>query len=273
MSRRIINLKAKPAFAGTCRSLLRNDWDAGTMRRVVRLLDAQLRASGVRLRLSAGDFHAPRPERPGELSIGPRELEELLRVFERVGAPQLPAASPTVTGLLRSADNETAAAALRASVYLAFQALFDVRGETGFFRDLQSLLYLHVVDWLLPRLGSTAFIPQCDFLVSAMGYHCTAVWRDNPAHQQYLISVLAGYLGDREREKSALLASFRLTAPESHEYLTSAQCYWSFLLENRRLDDAEAFLLGLYRRAPRESLAEIREMLDDTFAQRAPLAT
>jgi len=64
-----------------------------------------------------------------------------------------------------------------------------------------------------------------------------------------------------------------LTDPEDHDYLTLAQCYWSFLLENHRSEDAESFLLGVYRRAPRESLAEIREMIDDTFAQRTPLAT
>jgi hypothetical protein len=174
---------------------------------------------------------------------------------------------------LGNAQNDTAATALRASIYLAFQALFSIRGETGLFRDLQSLLYLHAVDWLLPQLRSAGFVPEHDLLLDAMGYHFTAVWRDNPAHQQYLISVLAGYVGDRELEESSLLASFRLTDPEDHDYLTLAQCYWSFLLENHRSEDAESFLLGVYRRAPRESLAEIREMIDDTFAQRTPLAT
>jgi hypothetical protein len=272
MSRRTITLKVKPAFKGSYQSLLKKDWDANTMRLVLKLLDAQLRASGVFLRLS-GDSDGTRPERSGQISIGPQQIGELLQVFERVGSPQLPAVPATAAALLRDARNDTADMALRASIYLAFQALCNIRGETGFFQDLQSLLYLHAVDWLLPQLRSAGFVLEHGLLVEAMGYHFTAVWRDNPAHQQYLISVLAGYLGDRELEESSLLASFRLTDPEGHDYLTLAQCYWSFLLENHRSEDAETFLLGVYRRAPRESLAEIREMLDDTFAQRAPLAT
>jgi hypothetical protein len=151
--------------------------------------------------------------------------------------------------------------------------MFEVRGETGLFRDLQSLLYLNVVDSLLPQLQSAGLTEAHDLLVNALGYHSTVVWRDEAAHQQYLLSVLAGYVGDRELEGSSLLASFRLTDPEQHDYLTLAQCYWAYLLENRRQGDAETFLLGVYRRAPRESLAEIREMIDDTFAERAPLAS
>ena len=92
---------------------------------------------------------------------------------------------------------------------------------------------------------------------------------DDPAHQQYLLSALARYLGDRESEESALRSAFRLTDPDEHDYLTLAQSYWHFLLENQRHADAEKFLLDVYRTAPREQLEEIREMLDETFAERA----
>ena len=86
--------------------------------------------------------------------------------------------------------------------------------------------------------------------------------------QQYMLSVLARYLGDRDLEENALRSAFRLTDPDEHDYLTLAQSYWHFLLENQRHEDAETFLLDVYRRAPQNLLDEIREMLDETLAER-----
>ena len=105
-------------------------------------------------------------------------------------------------------------------------------------------------------------------LVHALRYHIVRVWPDNPGHQQYLLSAWASYLGDRELEENALRSAFRLSGPDEHDYLTLAQSYWQLLMEDRRYEDAERFLLGIYREAPREQLDEIKGLLDDTYAER-----
>ena len=70
-------------------------------------------------------------------------------------------------------------------------------------------------------------------LIHAMGFHSAVVWRDDP-QQQYLLSVLARYLGHRESEGNAWRSAFRLADPDEHDYLTLAQSYWQFLRENQR---------------------------------------
>jgi hypothetical protein len=272
MIRRTITLKAKAAFKTKYQSLLKKDWSDDTARQVLKLLEEQLQASGAGF-LFPGKGSGKAPPKRNEITVGPDLLDGLLRLLAPLRLPQLPALPAAADELARNAGTGPAGLAVRSSLYLAFQAMFDIRGEAGFFRDVQSLLYLNVVDSLLPELRSAALAQEHDLLVNAMGYHATVVWRDDAAHQQYLLSILAHYIGDRELEGSSLLASFRLTDPEEHDYMTLAQCYWSYLLENQQYDDAETFLLGVYRRAPRESLAEIREMIDDTFAERAPLAS
>ncbi len=68
-----------------------------------------------------------------------------------------------------------------------------------------------------------------------------------------------------------MLSAFRLSSPDEHDYLTLAQSYWQFLMDDRRYEDAERFLLGVYRQAPREHLDEIKGLIDDTYAERGLL--
>ena len=266
MIRRPITLKPKPSFKEKYQSLLRKDWSMATLRQVLKLLDELLRASGAALRFAWKDSELAGPGSKMELDLG--DLQELLTIHRHLGLPGMPLLPDKLVELL-PASAGLVESAVRTWVYLDIQALFDLNGETGFFRDIQSILFLNAVESLLPELQTDELEPFHSILIHALGYHSAMVWRDDPAHQQYLLSALAHHLGDRDLEENALRSAFRLTDPDEHDYLTLAQSYWHFLLENQRFEDAETFLLGVYRRAPREQLDEIREMIDETFAERS----
>ena len=265
MTRQIITLKVKPTFKEKYQSLLCEDWSMATLRQVLKLLDELLRTSGVVLRFAWEE--SAHSVRGGKRVFASCDLQKLLTIHRNLGLPGMPVLPDTLAEPL-AAPKGADTLAVRTWVYLDLQALFELRGETGFFRDLQSILFLNAVESLLPELRSGGREQLHSILIHALGYHSAMAWRDDPAHQQYLLSALACYLDDRDLEENSLRSAFRLTDPNEHDYLTLAQSYWHFLLENRRFEDAETFLLDVYRRAPQEQLDEIREMLDETFAER-----
>ena len=156
MTRRTITLNAKPTFKHKYRSLLRKEWSMATHLQTLNLLDEFLQASRAELQFAL-EKRQPSPRR-GTILLDLPELEELLKIFalfdmaEQFAAIGIPAL-PEKLAELPSRRDRVVATAVRTWVYLDLQALFDLRGETGFFRDLQSLLFLHTVEWLLPELA------------------------------------------------------------------------------------------------------------------------
>jgi tetratricopeptide (TPR) repeat protein len=272
MSKRNITIEAKPAHKKRYQSLLREDWTMASLQQTLNLLHELLRASHAALQFAWEK--SGRSVRGGKVVMDLGDLQGLHDIYELVGIDELLGLHgvPAIPGAfmeLLTTGNDILAFAVRTWVYLAIQVLFDLHGETGFLRDIQSILFLNAVESLLPELRTDGLEESHGMLVHALGNHICRAWGDDPAHQQYLLSVLARYLGDRESEENALRSAFRLTDPDEHDYLTLAQSYWHFLLENQHYEDAEKFLLGLYRRAPREQLDEIKEMIDETFAERS----
>ncbi len=265
--RRTIKLKSKPAFKSVYRSLLVKDWSLTTLRRTLKLLSEFLRGSGTQIQI-AHDKARPSATR-NEVVLGDNDLRFLLKIHEKFGGAalrSLPPAAARGYHATRALEN----LAICTWIYLDLQLVCNLRGDIGFFRDIQSILFLTAVDALLPELRRNNLADYAVLFANVLEYHAAFVWRDNPAHQQYLLSTLAHERGDRDAEGTALLAAFRLTDPQDHDYLTLAQSYWQFLIENERRDEAETFLLSTYRNAPREHLAEIKEMLDDTLVERRP---
>lgn len=156
--------------------------------------------------------------------------------------------------------------AVRVWNYLALPALVRLKGETGFFRDIQSLLFLNTVHYLLPHLQAQSLRPEHDCLVQALHMHAVLAWSDDPAHQCFLLSVLLDYLGESRARMDLLHRSFLLTPPSDHSYLTKAQAYWCDLHEHGEGKKALSFLLDLARTSPPEHLPEIKEMLADMTA-------
>lgn len=135
--------------------------------------------------------------------------------------------------------------------------------DPAFFKDVQSLLFLCALDVLAPRLDSNAMKQERALLVAAMLIHLAA-WSNDAAHQQYLRARLYDYLDMRDEEELALKQAALLTPPSEHDFITKAQAAWMALMDHGKPREARDFLLEIYRRAPLESLEELREMLDET---------
>jgi hypothetical protein len=148
--------------------------------------------------------------------------------------------------------------------YLLFPTLVQLKGETGFFQDLQSLLYLNAVHYLLPHLEKLGLNAAHACLVNAMHIHAIVVWRDQPAHMFYLLSALMGQLGNKKARLRFLDSAVSATPIHDHSYLTKANAYWGELLELGEKDLAMDFLLKLSRYAPESYSDEISGMIKQT---------
>ena len=206
MSRQTITLKAKPALKEKYQSLLRKDWSMATLRKVLKLLDELLRESGATLRFAKEPDATLRfgPDLTsgyaweesegavgdGKIVFGLADVLELLTIHRRLGLPGMPLLPETLVELFTKSDR-TVNLAVRTWVYLDFPWLFDLRGETGLYRDIQSILFFNTVESLLPALHAAGLEQLHNLLVHALAYHSAMVWRDDPAHQQYLLSALA----------------------------------------------------------------------------------
>ena len=153
-----------------------------------------------------------------------------------------------------------------AAVFLTFQSRVVVTGDWGFVRDVQSLLFQLCIHVLSPRLLARQLHETNSYLLHALYAHAQLAWTDVPGHQHYLLSSLFEHLGDRPAAIQFLRASIENSAPEDHDFLTKAQSYWSLLVEDGKTEEAKAFVLDLYRRAAPKDLAEIQELVDETFA-------
>jgi hypothetical protein len=151
----------------------------------------------------------------------------------------------------------------RACAYLTLQSLATLKGEGGFFRDIQSPLFLCSVYHLLPQLSSQSLDKEHAYLLHAMTMHALFVWDDDPSHQAFLRSLILDYLGNTQLRRAFVHQSFVLTPSDDHSYLTKAQEYWCDLVEAGESGRAKRFLLDLYRNAPQEHTSEIAAMIDD----------
>ena len=95
----------------------------------------------------------------------PRGLRTLSMIFREPHVPQMP--KEFALGTSRIAVQSVAAA-----VYLLLQVDMKITGEAGFFRDLQSLLYLNSVYYLLPQLQIDELQTGHDSLVNCAGHSC-----------------------------------------------------------------------------------------------------
>jgi hypothetical protein len=263
--RKSIDLMTNADLESRYKALLAGDWEP-LLGNALQLLDDQLRQSGIQLILP-WDATVDLSDESNVLRIPNALVEEVLPLLQRLHSHELP---PVPEGVLEKQDRlpERYRAAIRVAVCLTLQAQFELYGEDGLFRDIQSLIFLGTVYELLPKLNSARLREVHDLLVNILAYHCTVIWRDYAAHQQYLLGILAGYSKDEELEEKSLVASFHLTSPDEHDYLTKAQVCVFHFLEHRRYDKAKSFLFAVCRQAPEESLDELRKMLDDVYAAR-----
>ena len=177
------------------RELVDSEWNKATFEAVLDLLWNVVRES-------SSDHNEPaelaflRQAHDKKRTVAmPAEFIERLRflstVFREPNVPPMP--KEFVAGVSRLTAQSGATA-----VYLLLQISLKITGEAGFFRDLQSLLYLNAVHYLLPKLQAEGSQGIHDSLVNALAIHAFLVWRDEPSHMFYLLGAMMGHLGHRE---------------------------------------------------------------------------
>ncbi len=258
MKRPDFKISASPSTKEQYRDLLCRDYSETALEETLALFRRVLETSGYRI-IFAWEERTSSRKRPYEIPVAANDyLKEFL---ERANA-NLPAEMPDElhdkTGLERRAQE--------AAVFLTFQSRVTFQGDAGFVRDVQSLLFQQCVHALSPRLMSRHLSEANAFLLHALYAHAQLAWTDVPGHQHYLLSVLFEHLEDRTAALQFLRASLENSSPEEHDFLTKAQSYWSQLIEAGKRSDAKAFILDLYRRAAPKDLAEVQELVDDTYA-------
>ena len=212
---------------------------------------------------------APSATGPEPFKVSPTASDDLRNFLERLYQNEL---SEWESKLPRRHDARKLELAQQAALVHAILTLqwwtfsrhqlrFD--DPRGFFRDIQSLLFVTAAGELLPRLTAAGMAPEVANLGHGMRAHVDIVWRGNPTHQAFLAGVLAEQTGDLSMARVALETSFITTSPDSHEYLSKAQALWFVMLDQEDYEGARQFLIALYRQAPREYVAELSEMLKD----------
>ena len=240
----------------TYKEFLREDVTDARVEEILAFMQKVLETSG--FRISFGWDRSTTA--PGRYKIPSAANDYLKEFLERANAllpSEMPDEVPDRTILERRAH--------RAAVFLTFQSRVNLQGETGFVRDVQSILFQFCLHGLCPSLASRGLAEAHTFLLHAMFAHTQLAWTDSPGHQHYLLSSLYDYAGNRVAALELLRASLSSSSVEDHDYITKAQTYWSLLVECERFEDAKTFVLDLYRRAAPKDLSEVQELVDETY--------
>ena len=263
---------SSPSLRKRYKDLLRSEWSLDSLESTLTLLWDEIKDNADATGFAWWTMLQP----PGQETL-PRKTDPLvlsnIRYFSGIMRdPSLPQVPAGFTGV----GNPHATIAPMAKLietswtYLILESLIDIKGERDFFRDIQSMLFLCVVDYLLPEMEKTAsFTPERDVLVNALSFNAFAIWRDSPAHQYFLNSLIMNHLRQYGLRFEYLRRSLMLTPVEDHSYLTKAQALWSDLFDLERYAEAETFLLDLHRYSPTAHLSEVKEMIHSLYTASA----
>ena len=250
---------AAPAnFKRRYQELLSQDYSAISFERAVELVRAVIEGGRQRLLF---DWEEARPRaRSAPYKIPPAGSDYLKEFLVRTNddlEPEVPDSVPDTTKWERLA--------FEAAVFLTFQSRVHVEGATSLLRDAQSVLFFSTIHAALPKLQSTRRDDAHAFLLHAALAHARLLWTDEPAHQNYMLSALYEYVGDRSATRRMLIAALDNTPVTAHDYLTKIQALWSQLIESGDVGQARDLILVSYRTALPEQLDELAELLDETY--------
>jgi len=63
-----------------------------------------------------------------------------------------------------------------------------LKGDIGFLRDIQSLIFILTSNYILPILREQRLKEESDYLNLIMFTHSLIAWHDNPAHHQRILT-------------------------------------------------------------------------------------
>jgi hypothetical protein len=254
-----IRVHASQNAADRYRELLRSDYTKETLESTLALLWATIQASTTPAGLSwQKSLEYDEMGRASGKSFDQAIIDRIRIYSTSMGKRALPGMPRTFS----ERPTRSAALAEKTWAYLAIQTLAKLEGDTDFFNDLQSILYLCSVEYLLSHLKTQSMTAEHNCLVNAMYLHTVFVWSDlQPAHMFYLQSALMDYLGHPQKRSELLHRSLMLTDREDHSYLTKMQALVFDLVDSGQQRKAMDLLLSALRKEETgENALELVEM-------------
>jgi len=266
-----LSLTSNTKLVDEYRRLLTHDWDNASFEAMIDLVNRQLpRTIDAAVLAFDGTLFDPwlNQHEPIVVSEKLRALLDayspaLLGAYTTSLLPALPSRMRFPSGKNQKKLFERI---IHVSALLVLPARRRLDGNIELFLDSLSLLYLAASHILCPKLEEQELREEKALLANAMWLHCQTAWITELSHQQYLLACLFHFMNLHDQEQIALKNAFFLTDASDHDFLSKAQAVWDSLLQQKRSEDARAFILQATRRAPETALAELSEMLGDTFA-------
>jgi hypothetical protein len=275
MASREIAIHATHAQVRSYQELLAVDWSMETLAQALDLFRATFASSGLLIQFAWQHAPARKAGRgPIPYPIPVTASEHLREFMERTNATLLPEVPETPEPATDPERLALQRRAIEAGTYLTLPNRLRLANDTEprrlagdlpFLRDVQSLIFNLVVHFLLEELAALNLADERSTLVNELFMHTVTVWDDDVAHQCYLRAMLFDAIGQPGSADAALLAAFRATGPDDHDYMTKAQTYWNHLIDRGDVTAAEGFAVYLARAVPFELLGEVRELMRATY--------
>jgi hypothetical protein len=258
----MLNVVAGEANASAYQRLLLSDWKRDFPDEVLALLSSTL---------GAGHGQEGDPLwkllTPGSNGVFPvdffrsllHRIDDATRFVLLADLPPLPQDYDPPRRLSKSAWQ-----AVRLTTYLTLQANAELSGDVAFFQDVQALAFQAAIHYVLPPLQER-HAPEYTILLHALVLFPLEYYAADPGYFSYLLSMIHDYLGNVDQRLRFLQAAVRFTPPEDHAFLTRAQEFWSELLDHKRYEEAERFLVALPAWSLPSQQDEVRAMVIDAF--------
>lgn len=254
-----LTVTAKQANIDRYHSLLTKEWTEHTLEGVLQLLWKEIGDSGHLKELPFRDVLKPNNGKSAQQAFR-ADIIDRIREFSGFFANSLIPAMPATSDFAGN-KSQSLAQAETVWTYLILHTLVPLKGNTGFFLDTQSLLFLTTVYFLLPTLKEQEYTSEQDCLINALYMHTLTAWIEQPDHFFSLLGILMDYLGKDKHKEVYLRLSLRLTPVDDESYLSKVQDFLFTLLDAKKHQEAWSFLLQTYKNAPAEYLHELEEMM------------
>lgn len=131
------------------------------------------------------------------------------------------------------------------------------------FVDSCLVVFHHAYFALLPELRGRAWERERDALLTS--FRLLAESATRASDRYYIQAMYFDAMGDGRRAAQNYRQSVLATSSDAHEFMTTLQSCWGFLVERRFLGSAIDLLLENYARVPRQDLDEMKELILATF--------
>ena len=167
MTSTIIQVRASEREFALYKRLVDSDWNKTTQEEVLAVLWEVITESTI---ASKSDLAAVL-QFPAEKEAGKELNREVIERIRGLSEVLTEPCIPTIPSVFSLKKTKAIILAEKTWTYLMLPSMVRLKGETGFFLDLQSLLYLSAAYYLLPLLEKQELRAEHDCLLNAMYVH------------------------------------------------------------------------------------------------------